>query len=260
MYQSSVASGVSASAESKFIEASGVLALKGWHESSFIEATNLLRECISLNSNFAQAPAYLSVLLAFGHRVGMFKNRETAKTEALEMVNNALELESHDSSILGFCGCALVDAGLADRGLSLLNKALKLNPANSQALVARGAARLSKFELNQAIKDIENGIKLSPFDSRLAVWRAILANAYLISKDLDLAYSVAMDGCADSHKNYMPRVILAGIEYKRGNVSESLVAIREAHSINQGLSDQQVKAFLGNSLGSKVYDLFNQMS
>lgn len=258
VYQNTMTGGIRASAESKYIEASGVLALKGWHEDSFNEATNLLRESLALNSNFALASAYLSLLLAFGHRVGLSKDRELAKVEALAMTKKALDLEPHDSSVLGFCGCALVDVGLNERGLSLLNKALILNPENSHALVARGAARISKTELSQAIEDMEKGIALSPLDSRLAVWRAILANAYMLSKDLDRAYSAAMEACADSHQTYIPRVVLAGIEYKRGNVEECLIAISEAHSIASNLSDQQINAFLGKSLGSKVYDLFHK--
>lgn len=256
VYQSVVDGDADASAESKFIEASGVLALKGWHQASFIEATNLLRECLALNANFAQASAYLSLLLAFGHRVGLLKDREAAKVEALEMIEKALDLESHDSLVLSFCGCALADVGLTERGLSLLNKALTLNPVNSHAFVARGAARLSKFELNEAIDDMEKGIALSPLDSRLAVWNAILANAYMIANDLDRAHKTAIKGCNDSHRAYMPRVVLAGIEYKQGNISECLIAIGEAYSIAPNLTEYQIKAFLGKSLGTKVCDLF----
>ncbi len=245
------------SAEAKFIEAAGVLALKGWHESSFREASKLLRESMRLAPQFPLAPAYLSLILAFGHRIGVFTDQEAAKAEALNLTEKALDIESHDSTILGFCGCALVDVGFTDRGISVLNKSLGLNPENSQALVARGAAWLTKFELAQSIEDMENGIALSPLDSRLAVWRSVLAIAYILDKNVAAAYEHAILGCQEDHRTYLPRIALAGAEWAKGNVKEAQSAIIEAKSINPSLSEIQIQALLGKALGEKVSALLD---
>jgi DNA-binding winged helix-turn-helix (wHTH) protein/tetratricopeptide (TPR) repeat protein len=255
VYQSIKANPMSGSAETKFIEASGLLALKGWHESSFLEAAQLLRESIAFAPEFSQAPAYLALILAFGHRIGALKNREAAKLEALTLIDQALDIDSYDSGVLGFCGCALADVGHTDRGLDLLNKALSINPANSQALVARGAARMMKYELAEAIKDMEDGIALSALDSRLAVWRSILASAYLVAKNVDKAREQALLGCRDDHRTYLPRVALAGVELMSDNPAQVRAALSEAKAINHELGENEIIALLGKSLGGKVCQL-----
>jgi len=252
VYQSLKTDPGNSSAEAKYLEAAGMLALKGWHEASFLEAADLLRESIDLAPKFAHSPAFLSLLLAFGHRIGVLKDRDAAKAEAMKLVDQALDVDPYDSTILGFCGCAIADVGFTNRGLDLLNKALSINPANSQALVARGAARMMKFELEAAIKDMEDGIALSPFDNRLAVWRSILASSYLVAKDFDRAHHQAILGCRDDHRTYLPRIALAGAEFARNNESECRAALEEAKAINPTLSDLEVIGLLGKSLGGKV--------
>lgn len=255
IYSSIKSQNLESSAEAMFFEASGLLALKGWHEASFLEAADILRECIRLAPDFSQAHAYLSLLLAFGHRVGILKGKQESRQEAITLAGQALDIDSHDSTVLGYCGCALADVGLTDRGLSLLYKSLTIDPSNSQALVARGAARLMKFELEAAIEDMERGIALSPLDGRLAMWRSFLASAYLVAKQSDKAYAQAMQACIDDHRAYMPRLVLAGTEFIRGNNDECMAALTEAESINPGIGSIELEAILGKSLGSKVYAL-----
>ena len=117
---------------------------------------------------------------------------------------------------------------------------------------------MSKFELDLAQEDLEKGIALSPLDSRLAVWRAVLATAYLARNDLDRAHQVSLEACSDCHKTYIPRVVLAGVEYTRGNIDQCIMSMREAYSIAPNLSEHQVKAYLGKMLAAKVLEVFNQ--
>ncbi len=244
-------------AEAKFFEASGLLALKGWNEASFLEAEEILRQCIELKPDFSHAHAYLSLLLAFGHRLGILKNKDGIKNETIQLTDYALDLDPHDPGTLGFCGCALADIGLTDRGLSVLNKSLSIDPQNPQALVARGAARLLKSEFKEALEDMETGILLSPLDSRLAVWRSILASSYLSMKKIEDAYKHAQLGCEDDPRNYMPRVVMAAIEFVSNNEDACMLALNDAKAAHPKLARSEIVSLLGKSLGSKISELLN---
>ena len=81
-------------------QASGILALKGWHEATFTEGAELCRKAIALDPDFAPARAMLSLLLAIGHLVGYVASPD----EALKEADLALALDSDNSVVLGNAG------------------------------------------------------------------------------------------------------------------------------------------------------------
>ncbi len=81
-------------------QASGILALKGWHEATFTEGAELCRKAIALDPDFAPARAMLSLLLAIGYLVGYVASPD----EALKEADLALALDSDNSVVLGNAG------------------------------------------------------------------------------------------------------------------------------------------------------------
>ena len=126
-----------------FLEASGLMALKGWRHDAFVEAAELLRRSRESDPQFALAHSFLSLIMGFGDRVGLMADREQAKAEALESAERAMELDSLDSTVLGYSGCALADIGHIDRALPILRNAVDLNLANAQAVRSRARCNWS---------------------------------------------------------------------------------------------------------------------
>ena len=139
-------------------QASGVVALKGWHEHTFWEGVELFRKAIALDPEFAPARAGLSHLLAIGHMMGLVTEPDEALTEA----EQALALDSDSSEVLGFAGCALSDLGHTTRGIELLERAIEQDPSNAQAWVALGASLLSDRQPELAIAKLEHGLRIIP--------------------------------------------------------------------------------------------------
>lgn len=154
-------------AQSLFLEASGTLALKGWHYNSFPVARDLLRRSRELSPDFVHAPSYLSFVLGLGKRLGILEDRERVHDEALEAAEAALQLESMDSVVLGITGCALSDLGFSSRALPMLENAIELNRSNAQAWVARGSVLVGQRRLDEAVNDLRYGMMISPLDNRL---------------------------------------------------------------------------------------------
>ncbi|MEM1156584.1 MAG: hypothetical protein AAGI44_20795, partial [Pseudomonadota bacterium] len=151
-------------------------------------------------------------------------------------------LDSQDSNVLGFVGCALVDLGKHERGISLLRKAISINPSNAQALAAFGASLLKVGDLD-GVNWIRDGIRISPRDHRLAAWGTLLSRGLLICGKVEEAREVAKDACDYDDKVYTPRILLAIANWHSGNISAAKAAIEDAKRIRPHLSAHDFEQF-----------------
>jgi DNA-binding winged helix-turn-helix (wHTH) protein/tetratricopeptide (TPR) repeat protein len=249
------AAGGEPNARELFLEASSTLALKGWHPDSFTAAADLLRRSCRLAADFALAYAYLALVIGLGDRIGLLGDREQTRVEALAAAERALELDSMDSTVLGFAGCALADIGYPDRALPILRNAVEINPANAQAWAALGSACLIARRVEEAVKHLTHGIRISPLDSRLSIWGTMLALALIMSKDLEGALHQGELACQRDHRSYLPRVVVAGIHLLRDERGLALNALNDAYRIKPDLECAQVFPLLGKKLGNDLLSL-----
>ncbi len=250
IYRSIGKAGGPASARQLYLEASGILALQGWHHDSFSKAAELLRQSCALAPDFALAHAYLSLVLATSHRVGLTEDRDGAAREAVEAAEAAMRIDNMDSVVLGFAGCALADTGLVSRALPILRNAIELNSSNGQAWVALGSALMLDCKFDEAVGKLLHGIKISPLDSRLSIWGALLSLAMLMSRDLEGAREQAELACQRNDRTYMPRVVLAAVHYLRKDGDGARLALLDAYRIKPDLSASEIGSLIGQRLGS----------
>jgi adenylate cyclase len=235
-------------------QASGILALKGWHESTFWEGAELYRKAIALDPEFAPAHAALSLLLAIGHMIG----HVTEPDEALSEADKALALDSDSSEVLGFAGCALSDLGNTARGIEILERAIERDPSNAQAWVALGASYLSDRQPELAIEKLEHGLRISPRDNRLAVWGGLYALALGFVGRLDEAVKQARIACRRDDKLHNPRVVLTALLVDGGKLEEAASALAEARRIRPQLSLREARGMVGGRYAQalqKIWEL-----
>jgi DNA-binding winged helix-turn-helix (wHTH) protein/tetratricopeptide (TPR) repeat protein len=230
-----------------------LLALKGWHRTTFVEATGMIQRAIVLEPDLALSHAYLALLTALGHRVGILHGDDTTVPAVIAAVDKALELENQDSTILGLVGCALADVGQVDRALPILRKAIEANPQNGHAKTALGAAFLMKRDHASAIRYLSDGIACSPADSRCAVWGAGLAMAHLAQGELDDALMAAKNACKEDDRLYLPRLSLAAVHLVRKDQVKAAAAVQECVRTKPDLSRREVVAVVGERLGAGVW-------
>jgi len=230
----------------------GILSMKGWHESTFAEGAELYRKAIALDPEFAPARAGLSLLLAIGHMIGYVAEPDEALTEA----DQALALDSDNSEVLGFAGCALSDIGHTTRGIELLEKAIERNPSNAQAWVALGAAQLTNRQPERAIESLEHGLRISPRDNLLAVWGSIYAVALGFVGRLDEAIEQARAACRRDDKLHNPRVVLAALLVTENRLDEAASALAEARRIRPQLSLREVRGIVGGKFAKTLQKIW----
>lgn len=234
-------------ARQRFLEASGLLVREGWNHDSFVRAAELLRESIVLDPAFAHAHALRSLLYGFGSRIGLATDLESDKKEARRAAEQALELDSSDSIVLGFVGCSLADSGDLARGETLLRSAIEINPANAQARVALGTVYLARGETDEAIRLLSEGIAMSPLDSRLSVWGALLGCAFLVKGDPAAACEAAETACRRHDRTYLPRVVLAAARLSSGERELARRALADARRIKPDLTRGQIAAVVSSA-------------
>ncbi len=237
------------------IKAVSLLALKGWHQSTFLEASGLLRKAVHLEPNLALAHSYLALVLGLGHRVGLLERSTAVVDETVSEAERALDLDDMDSSVVSIAGCALADIGQPARAIPLLKRALDLDPNNGHAWAALGSAYGITGEFEIAAEPLEKGIALSPMDNRLAIWRAVLALIYLQAGNVDRALSTAELGCQNDDRSYLPKVALAAIRLVRREFEEAKTAYLEALRVKPDLSQSEVKCLVGARLGAHIAKL-----
>lgn len=217
------------------------LGLKGWSEESFNECAGLMRQAIARDPDLAFAHAYLSLILAIGHLVGLVTG-EGWKEEALAAAERAVELDNQDSDVLGYVGCALADMGEYHRGIGMLRRAVELDPSNAQARAALDAALLHIGE-QEGIEHMRQGIRISPRDNRLAAWGALLARGLLSLGRVDEAIEAADAACRSDDKIFLPRVVLAIAHSVSGDLSAARDALDDARRIRPRLSMEDIGRF-----------------
>ena len=248
------------SARSILMQAIVLLSLKGWHHTTFVEATGMIEKAIALEPGLALSHAYLALLTALGHRVGLLQGDSTTVQVVTAAVEKTLALESQDSTILGLVGCALADVGQVDRALPILRKAIEANPQNGHAKTALGAALLVKHDYASAVRFLSEGIACSPADSRCAFWGAALAMALLAQGKLDEALEAAENACREDDRLYLPRLTLAAVHLERKDHVNAVAAVQDCVRTKPDLDRREVIAVVGGRLGVGVWAIVEAMA
>jgi adenylate cyclase len=229
----------------------GLISLKGSNAGTYKESISLLRRAIALDPEFAIAHAYLSFLLAFSNLMRMYIGEENVIEQSMESLEKALQLDTRDSIVLGYTGCALCDMGQRQRGLGLLEQAVENDPSNAQAWVAYGAGLLESGRVSDGVEKLKYGIRISPLDGRLAFWGTILAFALFQAGKPDEAAEEARRACRRDDKLPWPRILLAIILTSQGLRDAAEDAMADARRIYPKLRAEKIQPMVGRD-GVKI--------
>jgi adenylate cyclase len=231
--------------------AHGLISLKGSNVQTYKESISLLRRAIDLDPEFAIAHAYLSLLLAFSDLMSINVGEENLLEHSMESLEKALQLDTRDSIVLGYTGCALCDIGQQQRGLGLLEQAVESDPSNAQAWVAYGAGLLEAGRVSDAVEKLKYGMRISPLDGRLAFWGTVLASALFREGKLEEAAEEARRACRRDDKLPWPRILLAIIHTAQGLRDEAEAAMADARRIYPKFRAEKIQPAVGRS-GVKI--------
>jgi adenylate cyclase len=230
---------------SRYRQALGTIALKGWNEEALAQTITHLRSAIALDPNFALAHGMAALLGAISANMSLVKDRSAARQQALRDAETAVALDPNASEVLGYAGCALSDIGELARGREWLERAIEIDPSNAQAHVALGATQVISHDLDAGIKTMQHGIRLSPRDAKLPFWGMVLAAGLARADRLQEALAETLNSCRRDGRLYGARVVAAFILLRLGREPEARAALAEARRIRPALSTEELQFFFG---------------
>jgi adenylate cyclase len=168
---------------------------------SLEQGCEYLRLAIESDPHYALAKAALALNYVINHGQGWGKPNDRA--HALELAQDAANLEPGDPATLRCAGLALAFFGLHDRGLAILEKAASLNANGSQVLSSLGMAKIfACIEPDQAIAHFQRAMRLSPRDPEMKMMLNGIGLAHLISGRNEEALIFAQ-ACVDESPQLM---------------------------------------------------------
>jgi TolB-like protein len=241
---------------SHYRQAVGVIALGGWNEETLAEAISQLCKAIAQDANFALPRALLALLTGMGSRLSLVPGA-IVEIDVLEQANRAIDIDPHDSEVLGYAGCALADIGDVKRGSTILQRAVELDPSNAQALVALGAAQIQLEQFSPGIENLKLGIRLSPRDFRLSFWGMLLADALIRIGSLDEALAEALLASRCDTRLHGARVVTSWAMVRLNRLDEARQVLAEARRIRPQLSLGEIKRFFGTRAAADLSAVWN---
>ena len=143
-----------------------------------IEAQAYFRRALSIDPQYPQATAALSIALTIAAYLSWADNPQRCFEEAFDLGQRAVSLDPrHPNSHFAL---ALICMWLSrtDRAAAEFREAIKLNPSFAAAHAVLGPVLNFQGQSEEGVASVETGIRLSPSDPRLFIWLSGLAAAH----------------------------------------------------------------------------------
>jgi adenylate cyclase len=142
------------------------------------EAQAYFRRALSIDPQYPQATAALSIALCAAGYLSWTDNAERNYQESFELAQRAVALDPRYPN--AHFALALISTWLGrnERAAAEFKEAIKLNPSFAAAHAVLGGVLNFQGESEEGVASVETGIRLSPGDPRLFIWLSGLAAAH----------------------------------------------------------------------------------
>jgi adenylate cyclase len=148
------------------------------NETDNIEAQRLFRAALAINPKYTEAVAALAIAVCNAGYHGWTDNAELNYTEAYELAQRAVALDSRYPIAHFALGLVCMRTRRSDRAMAEFQEAIRLNPSFANPYVFLAQMYRHRGQPEEAIALAEKGIRLNPRDPRLFIWLSVLAGAY----------------------------------------------------------------------------------
>jgi adenylate cyclase len=143
-----------------------------------IEAQAYFRRALTIDAQYPQATAALSIALSSAAMNGWADDVDAVFADAYDLAQQAVTLDPRYPNAHFALGLACIWTLRSERGIAAFKEAIRLNPSFAAAYVLLGQMYLYAGRRDKAIERAEKGIRLSPTDPRLFIWLPVLAGAH----------------------------------------------------------------------------------
>jgi adenylate cyclase len=200
-----------------------------------IEAQAYFRRALTVDPQYPQATAALSIALCSAAMRGWAENSDVCFDQAHELAQRAVTLDPRYPNAHFALGLVCMWTRRSERAIAAFREAIKLNPSFAAAHVLLGQMCLYAGRPEEAIERAEKGIRLSPTDPRLSMWLPALAGAHYLLRH----YAEAIEAGRRSwslNRNWPHglRYVVAGLG-QLGRIEEARAALAELKLMDASL-------------------------
>ena len=200
-----------------------------------IEAQAYFRRALSIDAQYPQAAAALSISVSSAAMNGWADDADTLFGEAHDLAQQAVTLDRRYPNAHFALGLACMWTQRPERGIGAFEEAIRLNPSFAAAHVLLGQMYLYAGRRDEAIERAEKGIGLSPSDPRMFIWLPALAGAHYQLRHYKEAVEIGRRSWS-LNRNWPTglRYVVAGLA-QLGRIEEAQAALAELRLMDANL-------------------------
>jgi len=239
------------------------------------DASEYLKQAISISPDYARAHAALAMLLAQRLISGTSEDYTQCKEDAREHIENAYRLAPSDIEVLENAGVTWFHLGESRRATLALRSAVSIAPLN---LIARGylalvlAASGAEDGANEAIEILEQNKKTAPKHPSMAYWNYFHALAEQRLGDHEAAIEYAMLSIAEQPGWLHSSLLIANSKAELGDLESAIMFLDSVKEVNPYLTaelyyqqlkietvePENIQAFAGGLIKQDLIQVENQ--
>jgi len=184
-----------------------------------VNARDLLRRAIALDSNYAAAYAALAETYFTATSMGWTESPTETMRRAEEMATKALSLDESDVRARVILGRIHVFYHRYDQAKAEIDRAIAINPSDAHGLAGRGNIRMWLGQTDAAIEDLELARRIDP--ELNAMDRFALSLAYYLEGRYEAAITEAELNLRRTEGASFSRVLLAAAYAQHGQAEDA---------------------------------------
>ena len=201
-----------------------------------IEAQAYFRRALTLDAQYPQATAALSISLSSAAMTGWADDANACFEDAYHLAQQAVARDPRYPNAHFALGLACMWTRRSKCGIAAFEEAIKFNPSFAAAHVLLGQMYLYAGRPEETIELAEKGIRLSPSDPRLFIWLPALAGAHYQLRHYEQAVEIGRRSWT-LNRNWPPglRYVVAGLA-ELGRIEEAQDPLAELRRLNSNLA------------------------
>lgn len=200
------------------------------------EAQEFFRRALTVDPQYPQASAALSIALTAAAYLSWSDNPERSYREAFELAQRAILLDARYPNAHFALGLICMWTSRTEQAAGEFQEAIRLNPSFAAAHAVLGAVLNFLGDPEEGVTCVERGIRLSPSDPRLFIWLSGLAAAHYQTRDYAQAVAIGRRSWT-LNRNYFTGLtyVVAG-QAQLGRKDEARAALSDLRGLDPKLA------------------------
>lgn len=199
-------------------------------------ALSYVSRALEIDPNHAEALGVAAYAYARAATYGWGISREEALAKGIEAGDKSVSIDPKNADAIYSLGFLYYIAGETLKSKELMRLCIEVNRNHAPAYFFYGLILIRLGQPRDAIEWVQRAFALSPRDPLRAVWHGVVARAYLLIGEDELAIETAQKGVASNSRHSINYAVLASAYAHQGNMEKAKAALAEFEQAQTGIT------------------------